>query len=218
MLEVDGFIPYLPMSALSLPASASDPSGSSGPAPVQAGIPSEEAQVAEDDEEEALEEDEVPVEPTASEKMRADAQSLSHLMTHARKNPYCPKCQRARLQAKPHLPKHRRGKCDNVAENFGDIVIADHAIFPTGESGKGGERVSLILPVHSGLESCFCLRKKCRNRPHAMRQTGAFVRKSVASDRKQGVSNFKVTALQHHRLEATAKKRRIRNSGPHGQL
>ena len=37
--------------------------------------------------------------PTRGEKLKEDAKSVSHMLTHVPKNPYCTTCQRAKMQA-----------------------------------------------------------------------------------------------------------------------
>ena len=60
--------------------------------------------------------------------MKIEATSVYHLLTHTPKNPYCPACQRAKLQRKPHksrkVPLAERAQ----AEEFGDIITGDHIV------------------------------------------------------------------------------------------
>ena len=54
---------------------------------------------------------------------RADAKTLRHMLTHLPKNPYCPHCQRAKME---NVKLRRKGgaAAHDVA-NFGDLATAD---------------------------------------------------------------------------------------------
>ena len=71
----------------------------------------------------AAKKDDVPL-------MKIEAMSTYHLLTHAPKNPYCPACQRAKLQRKPHRNKSRKVPlAERVqAEEFGDVTTGDYIV------------------------------------------------------------------------------------------
>ena len=59
--------------------------------------------------------------------LREQAKSLKHLMTHMPKNPFCPECQRAKMQRK----QARRKKGAALGERpdtFGEQITAGHFI------------------------------------------------------------------------------------------
>ena len=74
---------------------------------------------------------------------------MEHITLHAKKNPFCPHCQRGRM-IKRYAHRHRPEPEDeevvyNVAKEFGNIIEADH-IFPAIESrGLGGEQSALLV-------------------------------------------------------------------------
>ena len=55
---------------------------------------------------------------TPEERLRAEAKSVQHLMTHRPKNPYCPVCQRAKMMA-PHARK-LGGSSTIKSDKYGD--------------------------------------------------------------------------------------------------
>ena len=63
---------------------------------------------------------------TPEERLRAEAKSVQHLMTHRPKNPYCPVCQRAKMMA-PHARK-LGGSSTIKSEKYGDHLTIDHII------------------------------------------------------------------------------------------
>ena len=74
--------------------------------------------------------------------LREQAKSLKHLMTHMPKNPFCPECQRAKMQRK----QARRKKGAALGERpdtFGEQITADHFIAIDEEDyriGDAGQR------------------------------------------------------------------------------
>ena len=86
---------------------------------------------------------------TRDDRLKREAMSLEHLTLHAKKNPFCPHCQRGRM-IKRYAHRHRPDPEDeevvyNVAKEFGSIIEADH-IFPSVESrGLGGEQSALLV-------------------------------------------------------------------------
>ena len=54
---------------------------------------------------------------------RADAKTLRHMLTHLPKNPYCPQCQRAKME---NVKVRRKGGAEaHDVKEFGDLVTAD---------------------------------------------------------------------------------------------
>ena len=66
---------------------------------------------------------------TRIERLKLEARSLDHLLTHVPKNPYCPACQRAKMQAAPCLSRaNRQSDSEPPKREFGSQVTADHFI------------------------------------------------------------------------------------------
>ena len=84
-----------------------------------------------------------------TEELKAEARSLSHLLTHLPKNRYCPTCMQAKAQPPPQ--RQERNKPENrskrpPARTFGDEVTCDHW-FAANDVSRGlhGESVALTL-------------------------------------------------------------------------
>ena len=62
------------------------------------------------------------------EKLKKEALTTRHLLTHFPKNKFCEACQRAKVQAKPARSHKKREPSDEhpAAEAFGDEITADH--------------------------------------------------------------------------------------------
>ena len=121
-LEVEGDIPYLiddsrPSYACPVPAESAEEAPSEHDK--QEEIPSSGAAEGESGESEKPE--------SKNEKLKRDAVSLSHMMTHMPQNPFCETCRAAKLrkaQARKIKLEDRR-----IAKTFGERVHADH-VFP----------------------------------------------------------------------------------------
>lgn len=76
--------------------------------------------------------------------LKAEANSISHLLTHLPKNPHCIWCQRAKTIAKK---KNKQGKPSVIkSEKFGDVITMDHLISSdTGSKGINEESVGLAI-------------------------------------------------------------------------
>ena len=156
-LEVEGYIPYLPMQVPSAPAAAPkeavcpDPvpgapvPPAEGPAPADGDAPGDAGGVSPPGSGSESEEEPDVAGLSKVDQLRAEAVSLEHLMAHKRKNRFCPACQRAKLHVRPALSKRRRAPVDPVPESFGDLVTADHAIIPAEGAGKNWERTALMV-------------------------------------------------------------------------
>ena len=77
--------------------------------------------------------------------LKAEASSLEHLMTHRYKNPRCPSCQRAKMQAR-RTPRRKHAE-DEIEKVFGAMVTADHLIAQdvVDESVLGDKTAHVIL-------------------------------------------------------------------------
>ena len=77
-------------------------------------------------------------------KLRRDALSAAHLLTHQPKNPYCWACVRAKMMRR--YAKRKRVAPTRVPLKFGDSVTADHLLAQSEESmGLFGERDALVI-------------------------------------------------------------------------
>ena len=90
-----------------------------------------------------------PPEPhpeTAEARLRREAVSRRHLMTHLPKNPYCPICQGAKIRAAPAKPQQRRsGNPEVDPQRFCDLLLADHIVLVDPEAkGSKGESAGLM--------------------------------------------------------------------------
>jgi len=75
--------------------------------------------------------------------LKQRATSTRHLLTHTPKNPFCPSCQRAKLQSKPH--RHAK-TARSEAKAFGDHITGDHIVtFDDIDKGFDGERDAVVL-------------------------------------------------------------------------
>jgi len=134
-LEVRGNVPYLADTAPAFPVSDAE----SEPAASEAGDDDSDA----DDEASAAEPDgEVALAPSKAERLRAEATSLSHLMSHRYKNPFCPSCVRAKMQFRA---ARRSGDVESPYKEFGDLVTADHVVLNEADKGRHGERACIVV-------------------------------------------------------------------------
>ena len=85
--------------------------------------------------------------PTRGEKLKEDAKSLSHMLTHVPKNPYCTTCQRAKMQAKS-APNRKGLHSDGSArpKGFGVEATADHFIAKDEiDTSISGDKTGLVI-------------------------------------------------------------------------
>ena len=83
--------------------------------------------------------------PEKSERdLKAEAVSVTHLMTHTPKNPYCSACQRSKVQRKPcRRKKWFKGLRPT---EFGEQVTADHVIANSERSmGVTGDKSAIVI-------------------------------------------------------------------------
>ncbi|MCP4242093.1 MAG: hypothetical protein GY772_16170, partial [bacterium] len=90
--------------------------------------------------------------------LKVEALSREHLMTHLPKNPWCPACQRAKLQRAPCARQPPSGE----PKAFGDVVTADHIVSHSPVSmGIQGERDALVVKDRgTGWLSCYPVKDK----------------------------------------------------------
>ena len=76
-------------------------------------------------------------------RLREEAESVRHLLTHLPKNPYCPACQCGKLVKVHH---RRRIPQEDAAASFGDKCTAD-TLFAKGEHSQGrcGEKYAVVI-------------------------------------------------------------------------
>ena len=76
--------------------------------------------------------------------LRAEAESVQHLLSHRPKNPFCPVCQRAKMYA-PHA--RRKGGSSTVhSKGFGDHITIDHIITKDAKDyGFEGQTVAHVV-------------------------------------------------------------------------
>ena len=110
--------------------------------------------------------DEAEDRESRDDRLKREATSLEHITLHAKKNPFCPHCQRGRM-IKRYAHRHRPEPEDEevvyrIAKEFGSIIEADH-IFPAVESrGLGGEQSALLVrDRYSGM--CLTYPQRTRN-------------------------------------------------------
>jgi hypothetical protein len=77
--------------------------------------------------------------------LKAEAVSISHLMTHNPKNIHCSSCQRAKMQLKA-APRRKDKKPEDAPTVFGEQVTADHLIAQdVGDESIMGDKVGLVV-------------------------------------------------------------------------
>ena len=154
-LDVDNMVPYLPdppFDGVSCPAPAfpvgvapsavEEVVGDQGPPEEGGVIPGQDQPVAEGDDG-ADPGEEIGVEPGSEIRdLKAEAISVSHLMTHFPKNPHCTACQRAKMTTAPARKTYRPEPDPQV---FGENVTADHVIIIESDEGVDGERAALVI-------------------------------------------------------------------------
>ena len=80
--------------------------------------------------------------PSAIDRLKAEAVSDAHLLTHHPKNPYCESCSRANCDNIPH----RIHESADPPVAFGDLLTADHMILRSSDSqGVHGEKTALVI-------------------------------------------------------------------------
>ena len=81
----------------------------------------------------------------ATEKMKLEAASVRHAMTHRPKNPWCWVCMRSKMISKYAL-RCKDGVKSIQPEYFGHLLCADHIIIgKSDDAGLAGERAGLIV-------------------------------------------------------------------------
>jgi hypothetical protein len=125
-----------------------------------------------------------------TERLRREATSIRHQLTHLPKNAMCKVCQIAKSFAKPSRRKldsaqdNSRGVVPCI-ENFGDQVRADHVVMRGRTEGQDGQRSALVLQdVATGFVDAFPAPSRTTEECHdAMREfIGKAQLKSLYSD------------------------------------
>ena len=101
----------------------------------------------------------VPPPPEVQERrnLRAEAMSLTHLLTHSVHNPYCDACVKAKLK---RIPTRRKGSnAADAPQKFGDLVNADYIVAQSEDSmGLTGEKDALVIVDRAtNYKDCFPL-------------------------------------------------------------
>ena len=92
-----------------------------------------------DEEEDGVADDTV----SREDRLRAEATSVRHLMTHHPRNPYCGACAEAKIRAQP--ARRHDPEIKERPDRVGDLVYADHLILNDDEKGHRGERAALTM-------------------------------------------------------------------------
>ena len=83
--------------------------------------------------------------------LKAEALTLQHLMTHTPKNPWCPVCQVAKMQKRPHKRRVKGISLDKSEPvQFCRMVTADHVVSQSDLSmGVTGDKDALVIGCKS---------------------------------------------------------------------
>ena len=81
------------------------------------------------------------------DRLKREAQSVKHQISHIPKNPYCIACQRGKLFAKParRVPEGAAHQCALQAKEFGDHLMIDHLILSQEGKTSTDERCALAI-------------------------------------------------------------------------
>ena len=86
-------------------------------------------------------------------RLKAEAESLEHQMTHEPMNPFCAECYRAKMQKSQARKKSARGAAlGPPPENFGDQVTADSLFAADAESVGLDDDSCALLRLDRGTE------------------------------------------------------------------
>ena len=89
--------------------------------------------------------------------MKIEATSVYHMLTHSPKNPYCPACQRSKIQRKSNKRRKTPIAERYDAKEFGDVITGDH-IFTMSQIDKSidGKKDAVVLyDLATGYLGCF---------------------------------------------------------------
>ena len=91
-------------------------------------------------------------------KLREQAASIKHLLTHKPFNRYCDACVQGKLKMRPH----RRGAYRRKPKKWGDIVTGDHLVGNRGAwtGVTGDENAFTIRDLWSGYLACYPVKAK----------------------------------------------------------
>ena len=83
--------------------------------------------------------------PTKSELLREEAKSLDHLVTHIPKNPFCPACQRAKMQTKGNYSRKGNPAAEQCERKFRHLT-ADHFVAKDElDQSIDGDKAGLVI-------------------------------------------------------------------------
>ena len=150
------------------------PPGGAGPAPPRVEEPGEEARGRgpEPGEDEAEGEDdadpeagiEVDIYEGASMKKRIgtlkddaknDANTLTHLLTHRYRNPFCESCVKAKMR---HF-RSKSGAFQREVKTFGDLITFD-LVEAAGDAENNDKYVMIIRDIYTGIIMCYPIGRK----------------------------------------------------------
>ena len=138
----------------------------------------------------------------AEAEWRADAKTLRHMLTHLPKNPYCPHCQRAKME---NVKLERKGgaAAHDVA-NFGDLATADTMVLRgLKDRGFHGEADAIVF-YDLATDYLDVLPVQSRSRGNTLeafrRFAGGQTLKLVHSDQAPELKNAVTTLGALHRL------------------
>ena len=80
-----------------------------------------------------------------NERLRREAASIEHMMTHVPKNPFCSACSRAKTMARPHRANAPSDGYGRLPEDFGDEVTADYLSVNPDDLSWHGERFAAVM-------------------------------------------------------------------------
>ena len=101
-----------------------------------------------------------PVGEKSPRDLKAEATSITHLLTHTPRNPYCEACKRAKMTRKPARTIHRNP--DELPTKFGELVNADYIVSQSMEAmGLTGERDALaIVDRATNYKDCYPMQSR----------------------------------------------------------
>ena len=110
---------------------------------------------------EAVEEAVIAVEPSIpkpskEQRLRAEAVSLDHLLTHTPKNPYCISCMRGKMQQAHTSDRSKQLNRDPEPTAFGENVTADHFFARDEYGGRAGPDEAGLVVYDRGTEWIDC--------------------------------------------------------------
>ena len=123
---------------------------------------------------------------SAEQKLKDEAVSARHMMTHVPKNPFCKVCQRAKMYRQQARRKDPDIKAGEAPKKFGDLIQADHLVVGRSKvtHGLGNEKVALFVwDRATGIKDAPAMKSKAaRNTELALKTFTDGSAKSLYSD------------------------------------